>query len=121
MMNRLLATLLAVIGINVVPFAKRKSRSLNARGALAYLAKIAEGHADGIVEMESVAHLGRLLGWERSRTFKQLKAWETSGKVTVDRTGAGKLAIRILLGRRPVAGHRQLDQHQAAAPGGRPS
>jgi hypothetical protein len=109
-MIRLLAKLLAVIGFNV-----------NARGALACLAKIAEGHPDGIIEMESVDHLGRLLGWERSRTFKQLKAWETSGKVTIDRTGTGKLAIRTLLSRRPVAGHLQLDQRQAAALGGRPS
>ncbi len=79
---------------NIVPFAKR--RALNARGALAWLAKVAEGHPDGIVEVESITHLGTLLGWERPRTSKQLKAWETSGQVTVDRSVPARLAIRIL-------------------------
>jgi hypothetical protein len=80
---------------NVVPFAKRR-KSLNAKGALVYLAKVAEGHPDGIIEADSIAHLGALLGWERSRASKQLKTWEASGKVTVDRTSTGKLVIRIL-------------------------
>jgi hypothetical protein len=86
---------------NVVPFAKR--RSLNARGALAYLAKIAESHPESIVEVESITHLGTLLGWERPRTSKQLKAWETSGQVTVDRSVANKLVLRILPGRDDLA------------------
>jgi hypothetical protein len=83
--------------MNVVPFAKR--RSLNARSALAYLAKVAESHPESIVEVESITHLGTLLGWERPRTSKQLKAWETSGQVTVDRSVPNKLVIRILPGR----------------------
>jgi hypothetical protein len=83
--------------MNVVSFAKR--RSLNARGALAYLAKIAESHPESIVEVESSTQLGTLLGWERPRTSKQLKAWVTSGQVTVDRSVPGKLVIRILPGR----------------------
>jgi hypothetical protein len=80
--------------MNVVSFAKR--RSLNARGALAYLAKVAESHPESIVEVESITHLGTLLGWERPRTSKQLKAWATSGQVTVDRSVPNKLVIRIL-------------------------
>jgi hypothetical protein len=80
--------------MNVVLFAKR--RSLSARGALVYLAKVAESHPESTVEVESITHLGTLLGWERPRTSKQLKAWETSGKVTVDRSVPDKLVIRIL-------------------------
>jgi hypothetical protein len=83
---------------NVVAFAKRK-KALNARSALAYLAKVAEGHPESVIEVESITHLGTLLGWERPRTSKQLKAWETSGQVTVDRAGTGKLVVRILPGR----------------------
>src|SRR5262245_27090182 len=80
--------------MNVVSFAKRKS--LNARGALVYLAKVAESHPVNIIEVESITHLGTLLGWERPRASKQLKTWEASGQVTVDRASPGKLIIRIL-------------------------
>jgi hypothetical protein len=83
---------------NVVSFAKRK-KALPARSALAYLVKVAESHPEDVVEVESITHLGVLLGWERPRTSKQLKAWETSGQVTVDRADTGKLVIRILPGR----------------------
>jgi hypothetical protein len=80
---------------NVLTFARRKS-SLNARGAMAYLAKVAESHPESVVEVDSIAHLGTLLGWTRPRASKQLKAWQGDGKVTVDRSSTGKLIIRIL-------------------------
>ena len=79
---------------NVLPFAGR--RSLTARAALAYLAKLAESHPEKIVEVDSIAHLGVLLQWARPRTSKQLKTWQASGQITVDRTSTGKVIIRIL-------------------------
>jgi len=79
---------------NVLPFAGR--RSLTARAALAYLAKLAESHPEKIVEVDSIAHLGLLLQWARPRTSKQLKTWQASGQITVDRTSTGKVIIRIL-------------------------
>jgi hypothetical protein len=80
---------------NIVPFAKRR-KTLTAKAALIFLAKVSAQHPDGVLEVDSISHLGRLLGWERSRTSKQMKAWEEDGKVTVDRDTAGKLLIRIL-------------------------
>jgi hypothetical protein len=80
---------------NVVPFAKRR-KALNARGALVYLAKVAEGHPDGIVEADSITHLGRLLGWTQPRTSKAVKAWKAAGQITVDHAANGKLVIRIM-------------------------
>jgi hypothetical protein len=79
---------------NVLPFAR--PRSLTPRGALVYLAKIAESHPEKIVEVDSITHLGKLLGWERPHASKQMKAWEKDGKITVDRSVPNKLIIRIL-------------------------
>jgi hypothetical protein len=80
---------------NVVSFAKRR-KTLTAKAALIFLAQVAAQHPDGVVEVDSISHLGRLLGWERSRTSKQMKTWEEDGKVTVDRDSTGKLLIHIL-------------------------
>jgi hypothetical protein len=67
-----------------------------ARGALAYLTSVAKRHPDSIVQMDSIDHIGALLGWERPRASRQLKAWATSGKVTVDRSSPRKIVIRVL-------------------------
>jgi hypothetical protein len=84
---------------NVVSFAAKRRKSLNARSALAYLARIAEGHPDGVVEVANKTQLGVLLGWAQSRTTKQLTAWERDRKVTIERADNGKLLIRVIASR----------------------
>jgi hypothetical protein len=84
---------------NVVSFAVKRRKSLNARSALAYLARIAEGHPDGVVEVDNKTQLGTLLGWSQPRTSKQLTTWERTGKVTTERADNGKLLIRVIASR----------------------
>jgi hypothetical protein len=84
---------------NVVSFAAKRRKSLNARSALAHLARIAEGYPDGVVEVDNKTQLGTLLGWAQSRTTKQLTTWERTGKVTTERADNGKLLIRVIASR----------------------
>lgn len=73
-----------------------RRKALTAKAALVHLERVAARHPSGVVEVASVTELGQLLGWQRSRTSKQLTAWKRSGKVVVDRTDTGRLAIRVM-------------------------
>jgi hypothetical protein len=80
---------------NVLRFAKRK-KELNRPAGLAHLGEIAQSHPDGIVEADSITHLGTLLEWEQSRISKAVKAWKEAGQITVDHAANGKLHIRVM-------------------------
>jgi hypothetical protein len=48
----------------------------------------------GRIEAASIAALGRMWGWERSRTSKALIRWEKAGRINRENGPSGKIVIR---------------------------
>jgi len=88
---------------NVTTFPKRRRRPLSSREALDWL------RSQGTIEADSYAALGDLLGWERSRTSKAVKAWMKTGTIEVEeRETSGKRAGKICVRAREM--DREIDR-----------
>jgi hypothetical protein len=79
----------AAINGNVIPFRRRK-RALTGPRALALLRK------NETIEVSSLAALGELFGWDRSRARKTVLAWEKARHATVERSADGGIIVRAL-------------------------
>jgi hypothetical protein len=77
----------AAVKGNVVPFRRRKNPLTPAR-ALALLRE------KEVIEVPSVAALGELLGWERTRAAHTLRRWEKALHVNVERDARGGVTVR---------------------------
>jgi hypothetical protein len=80
--------------VNVIPFRWRR-RALSNRAALQFMRE-ASG-ADGVLEVASIAELGRLLGWEKTRTWKAVQRWKRDHRVETEiEADGGRIRFRVL-------------------------